>query len=273
MDWSDEHYVKLFTRDTVTWRSWPWQARALFPLMLRKVDNTGFFDVGKKQPELALAIMVELPSEVVGPGLEAVLADGTVELVEGRLLLPNFVDAQESRKTNKAKARDYRNRKRDHARANISKSLEGTVTARHRSSPLVTPTNPPALPCSALLLKTYVSQATPPAPEPSAPRPLDEVALVFEHWKRATKKPRSQLDPKRRRLIELRLAEGHTREDLCAAIDGYARSPWHNGENDRHKKYLGIGLMLRDSEHVESGQELSTQFEAVAQPQTRSLAL
>lgn len=147
MDFADEHYVKLFTRDTVTWRSWPWQARALLPLLMRKVDNAGFFDVGKREPARSLAIMVELPLEVVAPGLDALLEDGTAELVDGRLLLPNFVDAQESKKTDKAKARDYRNRKKDHARAKASKTQEGTVTARHQASPLVTAGDPPALPC------------------------------------------------------------------------------------------------------------------------------
>lgn len=154
MDWADEHYVKLFTRDTVTWRSWPWQARALLTLLLRKVDAAGFFDVGSRDPELSLAIMVEMPREVVAPGLAALLADGTAEMVGGKLLLPNFVAAQESRKTDKRKAADYRESKKAKARAdalaNQPKPLEGSVTARHTASPDVTAGDPPALLCSAL---------------------------------------------------------------------------------------------------------------------------
>ena len=41
MDWANERYVRLYTRDTVTWKMWPWEARAIFPLLMRKVDRAG----------------------------------------------------------------------------------------------------------------------------------------------------------------------------------------------------------------------------------------
>lgn len=164
MDWADEHYVKLFTRDTVTWRSWPWQARALLPLLMRKVDAAGFFDVGTRDPARSVAIMVELPIEVVTPGLEALLADGTAEMVGGKLLLPKFVDAQESKKTNRAAAREYREKKKALARSNASNPQDSTVIARHEPSPVVTERHPSALPCPSPALPKGVEAAPAAAP-------------------------------------------------------------------------------------------------------------
>lgn len=100
MNWADEHYVKLFTRDTVTWRSWPWQARALFPLLMRAVDGAGMLNVGSRELGRSVALMVDLPADVALPGVEALLADGTLELVNGNLIIGKFLEAQESRKTN-----------------------------------------------------------------------------------------------------------------------------------------------------------------------------
>jgi hypothetical protein len=46
MRWPDESYVKLYTRDTPTWRAMAWQARALLPLLMRKVDKAGLMECG-----------------------------------------------------------------------------------------------------------------------------------------------------------------------------------------------------------------------------------
>lgn len=86
--------------------------------------------------------------------------------------------------------------------------------------------------------------------------PRDEVADVFAHWQRATGKGRAVLDAKRRALIA-RALKLRPAVDLCRAVDGYASSPWHRGENDRRTKYLGIELMLRDAAKIEQGIDLA----------------
>lgn len=48
-----------------------------------------------------------------------------------------------------------------------------------------------------------------------------------------------------------------TVEQLCKAIDGYHRSPFHQGENDRGAKYLGFELIMRDLDHVRKGIEMA----------------
>ena len=92
-------------------------------------------------------------------------------------------------------------------------------------------------------IKSLATEVKPPSPS----------ERIFEHWKTATGKPKAKADPKRLRLIQARLDEGYTEDDLRASIGWYAKSPFHCGENDRHKKYLGLDLMLRDAAHVDAG--------------------
>jgi hypothetical protein len=56
-----------------------------------------------------------------------------------------------------------------------------------------------------------------------------------------------------------RLREGSTVEDLKTAIDGYHRSPFHCGENERGQRYLDLTLIVRDGSHVAKGIEYAQQ--------------
>jgi uncharacterized protein YdaU (DUF1376 family) len=78
-----------------------------------------------------------------------------------------------------------------------------------------------------------------------------DVALVFEFWKTTMKSPRSQLDPKRAKLIKAALKTGYTTEQLCDAITGCAKSPFHMGDNDRRAKFNGLDLILRNAEKID----------------------
>lgn len=158
MDFSDEHYVKFYTRRTVTRELWPWQARALHPNLLLVVDKAGILDIGTRDPVRSVAVMVGLPEELVDVGMKTLLADGTIELVGGKLVMPKFVEAQEAKKTKSAAMRDHRERKRDLARAKAAGLLEGTVTDGDDLLLNATDCNPPAQPS--------------PSQTPARPRPL-----------------------------------------------------------------------------------------------------
>lgn len=108
MDWSDEHYVKLYTRDSLTWRSWKWETRTTFLHLVRKVDGSGFIESGRMDPVDALVLQLDLPKSVVSVGLEQLVADETCESTDRAIFLINFVAAQEARKTEAQKKRDYR---------------------------------------------------------------------------------------------------------------------------------------------------------------------
>lgn len=79
-----------------------------------------------------------------------------------------------------------------------------------------------------------------------------EIRLVFDHYRtyheRAHRKPNS--GSKEWRKIALRLKDGYSVEDLCRAIDGCHRSPWHCGENPGNTLYQNLELIMRDSDHV-----------------------
>lgn len=78
-----------------------------------------------------------------------------------------------------------------------------------------------------------------------------QIEEVFEFWKETTGHNKSKLDTKRRRLIDARLTDGFTVEELKAAVAGNKASKFHQGENDRATVYDGIGVIFRDAEHVE----------------------
>ena len=79
-----------------------------------------------------------------------------------------------------------------------------------------------------------------------------EIAQVFEHWKLIWGHPRASLDAKRCAAIT-RALKGYRVADLCASISGYRNSPHHTGQNDRNTVFDDIGLLLRDSAHIDAG--------------------
>jgi len=136
MDWQDERYVRLFTRDTPEWCSWPWEARALFPLLMRKVDRGGELGLGRLGAR-GVSSCVALPEEVCRVGLEALVDTGTIEMRGQVLWIRNFQPAQEATMSNAAKVRDHRERKR----AKWLKSLDVDVTGCNSMKPDVTGCN------------------------------------------------------------------------------------------------------------------------------------
>ena len=93
--------------------------------------------------------------------------------------------------------------------------------------------------------------------------PPDEVPLkrdgavvrIFGHWQTVHRHPQAKLDTKRRRLIQARLKD-YSEAELIEAINGYRHSEFHNGVNDRHQRYDGLEVMLRDAAHVDRGRAL-----------------
>lgn len=131
--WPEERYVRLYTRDTIEWDMMPWQSRALFPLLIRKVDRAGLLELGKYGAR-GLASKVGLPVEVVEPGLAGLIEDGCVAKTGTTIVVPNFIEAQEATATDAARAKAYRERKRAEALDAPSRNVtqtSRTVTDRH----------------------------------------------------------------------------------------------------------------------------------------------
>ncbi|MDX1941455.1 MAG: helix-turn-helix domain-containing protein [Saprospiraceae bacterium] len=76
------------------------------------------------------------------------------------------------------------------------------------------------------------------------------VERIFEFWKEHCKHPYSGLDDGRRKKIKSML-KLYTEQRLMNAIRGAALSEFHQGDNDRNKKFDDISLICRDANHVD----------------------
>lgn len=85
------------------------------------------------------------------------------------------------------------------------------------------------------------------------------IPSVFAHYR--TYHPRACPDPKvttkEWKLINSRMLEGFTTDDLKTAIDGCHMSPFHMGENKDQRKYNSLELIMRDASKVNQFIELA----------------
>jgi len=197
MNWPDEKYVKLYVRDSLTWRSWCWQARAIFPNILRKLDGAGIIETGNLEPAVAVARQIDFPADVVRVGLEDILASETLKKVAGGLESTAFIAAQEARKTEALKKRDQRERVAAARRAAEVAEIrtEAVPTPSHDvpSCPVLSPSSPaqpvpsPAQPEKRRVAENATPlafdlevQGDPPTMPPKAPREEDALCADFE---------------------------------------------------------------------------------------------
>jgi hypothetical protein len=245
MRWEDERYVRLYTRDTLTWIRWGWEGQCVFALLERKVDRAGVIEIGEEDPAEALNAITGIPVEICAIAWARLSAgkNPTVTIrdeMSRAFVIPNFIEAQEANQSDAARKR----KSRELARA-VNQSRDVTnghengqkVTRGHTRSQPVTPSC--AVPSLALEKDTSSSKT---------PSPVD---LVFEHWKAVMGARKARLDVKREAAVKKQLAEGRSVEELCLAIDGYAKDPFHMGQNPQGTKYNDLTLICRDAEHVE----------------------
>jgi len=127
MDWEDERYVRFYCRDTAEFLILSWRARGLFGLLLRKADRAGIIELGRVGAE-GLGAILHAPYDEISEPFEELVADGCVQLSKSRekvqLIIPNYLEAQEAKLSDKARARESRGRRRDKARAGIAQEQE-----------------------------------------------------------------------------------------------------------------------------------------------------
>ncbi len=163
MDWSNESYVRLYTRDTTTWRRLGWHGQNLLMQLIRKVDRSGTLDIGSIELWEAAVLHVGAPESDARSGAERLLALEVVAVRGGRVVFPNFIEAQECVRSDALRSREYRRRRAtDDPQENHDSSRGVTVesqgvtppsreiTGRHDASREVTAvTNRHSLLCSA----------------------------------------------------------------------------------------------------------------------------
>jgi hypothetical protein len=138
MNWGDERYVRIYTRDTADWLSLSFLAQGLFCLILRKLDRAGVMQLGR-HGRRAVAITVGHPGDWprLEPALEELIEDGCVVIKGDLLVVPNFIEAQEAPMSDAQRQRESRERRLAHAMAE-KLGLVTPVTGRDISSQNVT---------------------------------------------------------------------------------------------------------------------------------------
>lgn len=155
MDWTNERWVRLYVRDSLTWRTWPWEAQALLPQLLRIVDRSGVLEIGEHLPLDALsAYLPKWPPEILAAGLDALQrlpseskgSDRLPTLIheDDRLVLTAFLAAQEAKASDAQRSRTYRARR---ARSDASSSSQLALPAVPENEPETTPRDAPVTSC------------------------------------------------------------------------------------------------------------------------------
>jgi hypothetical protein len=137
MDWSNERYVRLYCSDTKSWLLFGWEGQAVLSLLLRKVDRSGMLDDVYDAEDVALMLGSGFPVDVAERGLSRLTKKGTVVITESGLLVPNYIEAQETPKSDAQRQRDARENRRAKAKAVVTKR-DASVTNRDNLSRGVT---------------------------------------------------------------------------------------------------------------------------------------
>ena len=171
MDWANERYVRLFVRDTTTWKLLPWQSRLLLPAILRKLDRSGVIDLGDDGEE-GLAALIDVPVEFVQSGLPALLKRQVFRMGGGKFVMPNFLAAQEAKQSDAQRKRESRENQR------VAALKSQTVTDGHNLSESQPVTGCP--PVSVLVTPDQTRTSPDPNPIQEALSPRDPCACATE---------------------------------------------------------------------------------------------
>ncbi len=214
MDWPNERYVRVYTRDTVTWSLWPWEARALFCLLLRKMDRAGVLDIGEHAAKDAIAVVVNMPPDVVERGLAPLCAAGTVVVNGSCVIVPGFMDAQEARASGAQRQREYMARRRDTASQTVTKGDETSRIVTDNDA-LVTPSLAEPSPAKPIGRKTPRSRS-PKSKE--NPRVDDALAILHGGRSRIFADTKPSRDKAARALVS-KILDEYTLADVQHVVD------------------------------------------------------
>lgn len=79
----------------------------------------------------------------------------------------------------------------------------------------------------------------------------DDVSAVFGHWQKVCGKEKFSLTPTRKKIIQTRLKDGFTADQLKTAITRAQADPFYRGINDRQKDFLDFKTIFRNKDKIE----------------------
>ncbi len=128
MNFEDESYVRLYTRNTLHWLTLRWEGQAIMLFLLKgQFDRMGMIDIEDHPPEEAIAALTGLPLDVVKTGWPRILEREMLELRGSKIIWPKFLEAQTATKTPRERQAEHRRRTRDLIRSGIDPKLREAV--------------------------------------------------------------------------------------------------------------------------------------------------
>lgn len=121
MDWSEERYVRVYTRDTADLLAFGWEGRLVWYELLRKADRCGVIEHGGDLD--ILPELLRVPPEIFRVGLERIVKRRSAQVTDRAIVIPNHVPANEAKQSDAHRQRESRARRRQMA-------MSGTVTNR-----------------------------------------------------------------------------------------------------------------------------------------------
>jgi hypothetical protein len=192
MDWSNEEYVRVYTRNTTTWRLLGWDGQCVLMQLLRRMDRAGVLDIEDLEPWEAVVLHCGAPEQQAVAGIAECLRRKCIVHSGRQLMAPRFIEAQTASKSDKLRAKESRDRRHASASQNVTPpsrnepdtvtESDAGVTVGHTASQPVTPRHAAslsALLCGASLTDAMrcdaapapISDLEPGEPEPATPLP------------------------------------------------------------------------------------------------------
>lgn len=133
LNFEDERYVRLYTRDSVAWLRLGWEAQAVYMGLKRKFDRVGLLRCdGESSVDAASAVLVGWDFDVIERGIETMLERGWLEYLNDAdaLFDPQHMEAEETSKSNALRCKESRERRRQKAAAEaLGVELDATQDA------------------------------------------------------------------------------------------------------------------------------------------------
>lgn len=152
MDFANEYYVRLYTRDTTTWKRLLFNGQTVLMHVLRKLDMAGVLELEDMEPWEAAVLHCNIPEDIARDGMARCLSLGVLVHNGRYLVAPKYREANEANKSDRQRQSELRARRRAMAMdtaANVTKrdtdehvtKRDSSVTDGHvcSSQPVTTP--------------------------------------------------------------------------------------------------------------------------------------
>ncbi len=236
MNWPDERYVRLYTRDTLDWKALGWEARALFCELLRKADRSGVLQVQHDARRVVkVAALVDMPRDVVERALAVLIEDGCLTESALGYSFRNYIAAQEAEPSDAQRQRDSRERRAAKGQERVRAGGRDEwvdperVTARDPGSPVVTTGHTEGDGSQNGSLRAVPSRAEPCRTNEREASLVGELEKAWNANRGDKLLAWGETTTSRQRLAETFLS-AHPVSWFSELVQLCARDPWHRGE-------------------------------------------